>query len=59
MVANGQFLTFSWNRKYGPGAPGGQDIYVMDIASKRWLQLTHEPAATTFLPGSGWAPHRF
>jgi len=20
---NGQFLTFSWNRKYGPGAPGG------------------------------------
>ncbi len=32
---NGQFLTFSWNRKYGPGAPGGQDIYVMDIASKR------------------------
>ena len=33
---NGQFLTFAWNRKYGPGAPGGQDIYVMDIASRRW-----------------------
>ena len=28
------------NRKYGPGAPGGQDIYVMDIATKRWLQLS-------------------
>jgi TolB protein len=32
---NGQFLTFSWNRKYGPGAPGGQDIYIMDIATMR------------------------
>src|SRR6204780_4908440 len=21
---NGQFLAFAWNRKYGPGAPGGQ-----------------------------------
>ncbi|HUB30470.1 MAG TPA: hypothetical protein VL967_12270, partial [Terracidiphilus sp.] len=39
---NGQFLTFSWNRKYGPGAPGGQDIYLMDIATKRWQQLTHD-----------------
>ncbi len=39
---NGQFLAFAWNRKYGPGAPGGQDIYIMDIASKRWTQLTHE-----------------
>ncbi|GAA3764950.1 DPP IV N-terminal domain-containing protein [Terriglobus aquaticus] len=38
---NGQFLAFAWNRKYGPGAPGGQDIYVMDIASKRWVQLTN------------------
>jgi TolB protein len=39
---NGQFLTFAWNRSYGPGAPGGEDIYIMDIASKRWTQLTHE-----------------
>jgi TolB protein len=39
---SGQFLTFSWNRKYGPGAPGGQDIYMMDIASKNWIQLTHD-----------------
>ena len=23
---NGQFLAFAWDRKYGPGAPGGQDI---------------------------------
>ena len=50
---NGQFLTFSWNRKYGPGAPGGQDIYIMDIASKRWLQLTHEAGSNDF---PSWAP---
>jgi len=50
---NGQFLTFSWNRKYGPGAPGGQDIYVMDIASKRWMQLTHESGSNDF---PCWAP---
>ena len=30
---SGQWLTFAWNRKYGPGAPGGQDIYVMDIST--------------------------
>lgn len=39
---NGGLLTYAWNRKYGPGDPGGQDIYVMDIASKNWLQITHE-----------------
>jgi TolB protein len=39
---NGQFIAFAWDRKYGPGAPGGQDIYVMEIATKRWIQLTHE-----------------
>jgi TolB protein len=39
---NGGLLTFAWNRKYGPGDPGGQDVYVMDIASKNWLQVTHE-----------------
>jgi TolB protein len=50
---NGQFLTFSWNRKYGPGAPGGQDIYVMDLASKRWQQLTHEAGSNDF---PSWAP---
>jgi TolB protein len=50
---NGALLTFSWNRKYGPGDPGGQDIYVMDIASMRWLQVTHE-AGTNDYPS--WAP---
>jgi len=50
---NGQFLTFSWNRKYGPGAPGGQDIYVMDIASKKWLQATHEAGNNDF---PSWSP---
>ena len=38
---NGQFLAFAWNRKYGPGAPGGQDIYAMEVATKKWIQLTN------------------
>jgi TolB protein len=52
---SGLFLTFSWNRKYGPGAPGGQDIYVMDISSKplKWLQLTHDAGSNDF---PSWAP---
>ncbi len=50
---NGQFLVFAWDRKYGPGAPGGQDIYVMDIASRRWVQLTHESGRNDF---PSWAP---
>lgn len=50
---SGGFLTFSWNRKYGPGAPGGQDIYVMDIATKRWEQLTHDAGSNDF---PSWSP---
>lgn len=50
---NGGFLTFSWNRKYGPGAPGGQDIYVMDVGSKRWLQMTHDAGSNDF---PSWSP---
>jgi TolB protein len=50
---NGGMLAFSWNRKYGPGDPGGQDIYVMDIASKRWLQATHEAGNNDF---PSWSP---
>ncbi len=50
---NGQFLAFAWNRKYGPGAPGGQDIYIMDIASKRWTQLTHDQGRNDF---PSWSP---
>src|SRR5262249_17194351 len=38
---NGQFLAFAWIRSYGPGQPGASDIYLMDIASKQWVQLTH------------------
>jgi TolB protein len=50
---NGQFLTFAWDRKYGPGAPGGQDIYVMEIASKKWIQLTHDIGPCDF---PSWSP---
>ncbi len=50
---NGQFLAFSWIRHYGPGAPGAQDIYVMDIASRRWLQLTHDGGRNDF---PSWSP---
>src|ERR1700728_652363 len=50
---SGQFLTFAWDRKYGPGAPGGYDIYVMDIARKRWTPLTHDSGANDF---PSWSP---
>ncbi len=50
---SGQYIAFAWNRKYGPGAPGGQDIYIMDIASKRWTQLTHDEGRQDF---PSWSP---
>lgn len=50
---NGQFLAFSWLRKYGPGAPGARDIYVMDIATHQWVQLTHDGGANDF---PSWSP---
>jgi len=50
---NGQFLAFAWFRKYGPGAPGALDIYVMDIASKQWVQLTHDGGRNDF---PSWSP---
>jgi TolB protein len=50
---NGGLLAFSWDRKYGPGAPGNYDIYVMDIASKNWLQTTHEAGINDF---PSWSP---
>ena len=50
---NGQFITFAWDRKYGPGAPGGQDIYVMEVATKRWIQLTHDMGRCDF---PSWSP---
>jgi TolB protein len=50
---NGGMLAFSWNRKYGPGDPGGRDLYVFDIASMHWLQVTHESGSNDF---PSWAP---
>jgi TolB protein len=50
---SGALLAFSWNRKYGPGDPGGQDIYVFEIASMHWLQVTHESGSNDF---PSWAP---
>jgi TolB protein len=50
---NGQFLTFSWLRKYGPGEPGARDIYVIDVASRQWVQLTHDGGANDF---PSWSP---
>jgi len=50
---NGGLLTFSWNRKYGPGDPGGYDIYVMDIASLNYIQETHESGINDF---PSWSP---
>ncbi len=50
---NGQFLTFAWIRHYGPGAPGAQDIYVFDVATKRFLQLTHDAGRNDF---PSWSP---
>jgi TolB protein len=50
---NGQFIAFAWDRKYGPGAPGGQDIYVMNVATKWWIQLTHDGGRCDF---PSWSP---
>jgi TolB protein len=50
---NGQFLLFSWIRHYGPGAPGAEDIYLMDLASKQWVQLTHDGGRNDF---PSWSP---
>jgi TolB protein len=50
---NGQFLSFAWVRKYGPGDPGALDLYLMDIASKQWVQLTHDGGRNDF---PSWSP---
>jgi TolB protein len=50
---NGQFLTLAWIRKYGPGEPGASDIYLMDVASKQFVQLTHDGGRNDF---PSWAP---
>ena len=50
---NGQFLTFSWRRNYGPGEPGSYDVYLMDVASRQWVQLTHDARTNDF---PCWSP---
>lgn len=50
---NGQFLSFAWVRKYGPGEPGASDLYLMDVASKQWVQLTHDGGRNDF---PSWSP---
>ncbi|HXB61762.1 MAG TPA: Tol-Pal system beta propeller repeat protein TolB [Acidobacteriaceae bacterium] len=50
---NGQFIAFAWDRKYGPGVPGGQDIYVMEVATRKWIQLTHDTGRCDF---PSWSP---
>jgi TolB protein len=50
---NGQMIAFAWDRKYGPGAPGGQDIYIMEVATKKWWQLTHNGGRCDF---PSWSP---
>jgi len=52
-LPSGQFLAFAWVRKYGPGEPGSSDIYLMDIASKQWVQLTHDGGRNDF---PSWSP---
>ena len=50
---NGQFIAFAWIRKYGPGEPGSSDIYIMDVVSKQWVQLTHDGGRNDF---PSWSP---
>jgi TolB protein len=50
---NGQFIAFAWVRHYGPGAPGASDIYIMDVASHQWIQLTHDGGRNDF---PSWSP---
>ena len=50
---NGQLLALAWRRNYGPGAPGGQDIYLMDVTTRQWVQLTHDSGVNDF---PSWSP---
>lgn len=50
---NGLLLAFSWIRHYRRDAPGNPDIYVMDIASRQFVQLTHDAGANDF---PCWSP---
>jgi TolB protein len=50
---NGLLLAFAWVRNYGPGILGGADIYLMDIASRQIVQLTHDGGRNDF---PSWSP---
>jgi TolB protein len=55
---NGQFIAFAWDRKYGPGAPGGQDIYIIPTTAGpdgayHWVQLTWDSGRCDF---PSWSP---
>lgn len=50
---NGLLLAFSWIRNYGPGVLGGADIYLMDVASRQIVQLTHDGGRNDF---PSWSP---
>jgi len=50
---NGLLLAFAWNRNYGPGIVGGWDIYIMEIASRQIVQLTHDSGRNDF---PSWSP---
>ncbi|MGC2696391.1 MAG: translocation protein TolB [Candidatus Angelobacter sp.] len=50
---NGLLLAFAWVRNYGPGVLGGSDIYLMDIASRQIVQLTHDGGRNDF---PSWSP---
>ncbi|MGD0797813.1 MAG: translocation protein TolB [Acidobacteriaceae bacterium] len=55
---NGQLIAFAWDRKYGPGAPGGQDIYVIPVTpgadgAYHWVQLTWDGGRCDF---PSWSP---
>jgi TolB protein len=50
---NGQLLALAWRRNYGPGDPGGQDIYIMDVTTRQWVQLTHDSGVNDF---PSWSP---
>jgi TolB protein len=55
---NGQLIAFSWERKYGPGAPGGRDIYVIPTTpgpdgAYHWVQMTWDGGLCDF---PSWSP---
>jgi TolB protein len=50
---NGQFLALAWTRHYGAGAPGSEDLYIMDVASKQIVQLSHDGGRNDF---PSWSP---